>query len=352
MTGISGKRLWWTLSLIVAAACAGVWFFAQDGKLGKAAAAPNTVQTVPSVPGRIASRGRIEPLDGIMHLSARSISGQPSIVGELHVKEGDWVRAGQVIAILDSHRQLEATVRDLEAQVEVARQRLAAVKMGGKKADTAAGEAEIARLQAVLADARQGADRYEDLYRKGSATITERDQRQLQVETTLQAINAAKARLAGVNEVRDADVDLAEEEVRAAQASVSRVEAELEASVVHAPSEGRVLKVDAHAGEEVGSQGLIELARTDRMCVIAEVYESDVSRVRAGQSATVSGDALKTPLRGTVVSIGTQVAKDSLTSIDPVSMTDARVVEVKILLNDHEEAARLIHAQVTAIIEP
>jgi hypothetical protein len=45
------------------------------------------------------------------------------------------------------------------------------------------------------------------------------------------------------------------------------------------------------------------------------------------------------------------VAKDSLTSTDPVSISDARVVEVKIRLDDNDEAARLIHAQVTAIIQ-
>ena len=350
MAGKSIRLFWWIL-LPIAVAAIGVWLFERSVEREKTAAAASQVK--PSqLPGRISSLGRIEPQDGIIRVSARSISGQPSIVGELRVKDGDWVKAGQVIAVLDSHKQMEAIVRDLESQVAVAQQRVATVKAGGKKADTTAGEAEIARLQVVLTNDRLDADRYEDLFRKGSATIAERDQRRLAVDTTVQAIKAAQARVASLSEVREVDVKLAEEEVRAAQANVARAEVELQASIVHAPSNGKVLRVRAHAGEEIGPEGLIELGRTDRMYVIAEVDESDVSRVRVGQAATISGQALKSPLSGKVDFIGTRVARDSLEPTDPVSLTDARVVEVKILLDNSDEASRFIHGQVTAVIEP
>lgn len=301
---------------------------------------------------RISSLGRIEPFEGIIRVSARSISGQPSIVSELRVKEGDWVKPGQVIATLDSREQLEAVVHDLEARAAVAQQRVATAKAGGKKADTAAGQAEIARLEAVLANARNDRDRYEELYRKGAATVTERDQRRMLVETTTQAINAAKARLAGVDEVREADVRLAEAELQSAEASIARARAEAQASLIRAPSEGRVLKIHAHKGEEVGPKGLLELGRTDLMYVIAEVFESDISRVRVGQTATISGEALKAPLHGKVAYIGVQVARDNIAPTDPLSLSDSRVVEVKIRLDESQEAARLIHGQVTAVIEP
>ncbi len=351
MTGKRRTFVWWWLLPIAIAAAAGAWFYQRQTEQAKAEAAAASAKPVDS-PSRIACRGKIEPVDGIVRVSARSISGQPSIVGELRVKEGDHIRTGQVIAVLDSHRQMEAAVRDLEAQVAVAQQRVASVKAGGKKADTAAGEAEIARLEALLAHQQRDADRYEDLYRKASATVGERDQRQVEVATTALAIKAARARVAGVDEVRDVDVRLAEEEVRAAQANVARAQAELEASIIHAPSDGQVLSIHAHRGEEIGPEGLIELVATDRMDVIAEVDESDVNRVRLGQSATVSGGALKAPLHGKVEYIGMRVGKDTLVPADPVSLSDARVVEVKIRLDSVEDAARLIHGQVTAIIEP
>ena len=351
LTGRNKKILWWIFLLAAASAAACAWFLTSASREASRAATVAPA-TVPQPPRRISSLGRIEPFDGIVRVSARSLSGQPSIVSELRVKEGDWVKAGQILAVLDSRPQLEAVVHDLDARVAVAQQRLAVAKAGGKKADTTAGQAEIARLEAVLANARQEADRYEDLYRKGSATVTERDQRRVLVDTTVQAINVAKARVAGVDEIREADVNLAEAEVRSAQASVARAGVEVEVSVVRAPSAGRVLKVNARKGEEVGPKGIVELGRTDRMCVIAEVFESDVNRVQVGQAATITGEALKAPLHGKVEFIGMQVAKDNLAQTDPVSLSDARVVEVKIRLNESEEASRLIHGQVTALIEP
>src|SRR6202000_2274895 len=100
------------------------------------------------------------------------------------------------------------------------------------------------------------------------------------------------------------------------QANVARAEVELQASIVHAPSAGQVLKVHAHPGEEIGPEGLIELVSTDKMYVIAEVDESDVNRVHVGQTATITGDSLKTPLKGKVEFIGMRVAKNGLASTD------------------------------------
>ncbi|HJZ95126.1 MAG TPA: hypothetical protein VKE70_01385, partial [Candidatus Solibacter sp.] len=79
---------------------------------------------------------------------------------ELKVQEGDWVKPGQVVAVLDSHRQLQEAVRDLNAQVVVAQSRLAIARTGARKGDLAAQQAEIARLEAALAGARINADRY------------------------------------------------------------------------------------------------------------------------------------------------------------------------------------------------
>ena len=346
-----GRKLFWSILVLTAvAAGTGLWFFNASAQQAKTTAAEPVKTSSP--PGRVAGIGRIEPLDGTLIVSARSLSGQPSIVSELRVKEGDWVKSGEVIAVLDSHRQMEAAVQDLEARIAVAQQRVEAVKAGGKKSDTAAGMAEIARLEAVLGDARQDADRYDALYARGSATVSERNQRRVLVATTIEAINEQKARVAGTDEVREADVKLAQAEVESARASVARARAELESSIIRTPSPGRVLKVNAHKGEEVGSQGVVELGRTDRMYVVAEVFESDIDRVRVGQAATVVGGALKSPLHGKVESIGLKVGKDSLAQIDPVSLTDARVIEVKIRLDESEPAAGLIHGQVTATIGP
>jgi HlyD family secretion protein len=305
-------------------------------------------------PAKVSCLGRLEPKDGIVSISVRSLSGQPSIVGELKVHEGDWVKAGQVVAVLDSHRQLEEAARNLNAQVAVAQSRLAVAKTTGvRKSDLAAQQAEIARLEASLSGAKVNADRVQALFDKQAATVTERDQSRLQVETTTQLLNGARSRLASLEEgVRDVDVKLAEADVQAALANVARAQVDVEPTIVHAASSGRVLKIHAHPGEEVGPQGVLELGHTDQMYAIAEVVESDVRRVRIGQKATVTTEALTEPLQGEVESIGTQVIKGDLPPGDPGAFSDARVVEVKIRLDNSDAASHLIHGKVTVVIEP
>lgn len=303
-------------------------------------------------PSNIACLGHIEPKDGVALISARSLSGQPSIIDDLKVREGDWVKTNQVLAVLDSHDQLQTAVEDAEGRVLVAETRLALVQAGARNGDIAAQEAEVARFEAELGTYKAEYERYNALYQKQAVTVSEYAKRALVVSDAEQMVRQAEARLTSMKEVRDVDLRLAEAEVRAATAGVARAKAELAASVVHAPFDGQVLKVHAHLGEEVGATGVLELAKTDQMYVVAEVYESDVGRVRKDQKATITGDALKKPLQGKVEAIGNQIAKNEVANLDPVSLSDTRIVEVKIRLDDSAVASHLVHARVNVVIQP
>jgi HlyD family secretion protein len=107
----------------------------------------------------------------------------------------------------------------------------------------------------------------------------------------------------------------------------------------------------AEPGELVGVEGLLELGRVDRMYAIAEVYETEISRVRAGQQATVTSDALPGMLTGTVRFIRPKVQKQDEIGTDPAARKDARIVEVGVLLEESEAAARLSNLQVEVLID-
>src|SRR5262249_48645524 len=110
---------------------------------------------------------------------------------------------------------------------------------------------------------------------------------------------------------------------------------------VLAPSDGKVLKVLAHPGELVGpAQPLLQLADTSRMVVLAEVYETDLAKVRVGQAAHVRSRTFTQPLRGTVEVIGGMIAKNRIYDVDPTADVDRRVFEVRIQLD--EEASKQV----------
>src|SRR5262249_9013640 len=154
------------------------------------------------------------------------------------------------------------------------------------------------------------------------------------VERNKRTLDAAKERLKSLEEVRKEDVAVQAAQLAAAVAQVERAKADLERMVVRAPANGRVLRLYGHPGEEVGAHGILELGKTNQMYAIAEVYEADIVRVRVGQKATLTGELVPEGLSGTVTQIGSQVTKSELLPIDPAAYADARVIRVKIQLEN------------------
>ena len=86
----------------------------------------------------------------------------------------------------------------------------------------------------------------------------------------------------------------------------------------------------------------LELGATDRMEAVAEVYESDINRVRVGQPVTLLSEngGFSGSLQARVLRISPQVRQRQVLSTDPTGDADARVVEVRLAL-DPEAAARV-----------
>jgi HlyD family secretion protein len=220
--------------------------------------------------------------------------------------------------------------------------------------ETAAQAATIARLEAELHNAELEEQRYQYLQVEGAVSASLRDSKQLTGDTARQRLNEAQAALSRIRqsrqsqiaeaqatltqiaEVRPVDVEVARSQLAKAQAGVARAKAELDLAVVRSPQDGQVLKIHTRPGELVGSNGIISLGQTQRMVAVAEVYELDVSRIREGQSASVisKNNAFPDVLHGKVVEVGLEINKKDVLNTDPAAQFDARVVEVKVLLDE------------------
>ena len=279
----------------------------------------------------VAALGRLEPEGGIIRLAAPStpLSLGGNVLAQLLVNEGDEVSAGQLLAVTDVEPALNAAVRVAEAELSLER----------KAAEASRSKAEEA---CVIADVQaREANRRTSLLERDLASQEEVDQSQGDAEAQAASCTAARANA----EVAAAAIDLAE-------AVLARRQAELDRAFIKAPFDGRVLRVLAEPGEYVGPEGLLELGRVGQMFAIAEVYETDIRRVRPGQAATITSDALAGDLTGTVAFIRPKVQKQDEIGTDPAARKDARIIEVGIRLADSAAAASFTNLQVEVVIAP
>lgn len=335
----------------------------------------------------VTALGRLEPRGEVIKISA-PISAQGSRVEQLLVNEGDWVKAQQVIAILDSRNRLQTAVDEATEQVRVAQANLARVKAGAKtgeieaqqatiarieverRNDIEAQTATVARLEAELENARIEYQRHHMLYGTGAISASLRDSKHLEMETAQkrlqeasaslnrirlaqqQQLNEAKATLERIAEVRPVDVEVAAAEVAASEAALKRTQANLEQAEVRVPQEGQVIEIHTRPGELVSSQGIAEIGQTSQMYAVAEVYESDISKIELGQQARVSSNSLPYELQGSVEQIGLQIQRQEVINTDPSANIDARIVEVRVRLDQvsSQKVVGLTNLQVKVVI--
>lgn len=239
------RRIWLWL-LLAAGLGAGAYFM-----FGQPPAAQTVYTTEPAVRGNltvtVTATGTLQPRNQVDVSS--ELSG---ILRSVLVDDNDTVRAGQVIAELD-------TVT-LTAQVERSRAALASAR------------ARVAQSEATIAETNRTFDRTQSL-----------TARQYASEGALDIARANQARAAASRESAQADV-------RVAEAELKQIETNLAKTKLYSPIDGLVLKRSAEPGQTVASsfQAPVLFTLADdlrRMELQVDVDEADIGKVRAGQRA-------------------------------------------------------------------
>jgi HlyD family secretion protein len=172
------------------------------------------------------------------------------------------------------------------------------------------------------------------------------------VQTLMAEISQEQAKLAELNEVRPADIRIAQAQLEKAKIAVEQKQAALRDSEVRVPVAGQILKINTRIGEQVNiSQGIVELAQTEQMYAIAEVAEVDINKIHQGQLATITSEYGSFKGEGTVAQISLQVGRKQTQEASgntPTTDKESRVVAVKIKISsiDSIKVARLTNLQV------
>jgi HlyD family secretion protein len=392
------------------------------GQMGKT----SVTESKPIVPIAeiVTALGRLEPETEVIKLSA-PLALDGDRISQLLVKEGDNVKVGQVIAILQSRDLLKNALIQSMKQVEVAKAKLAQIKAGAKsgeiqeqsaivdrvkaqytgdkqaqaeniarisaqwEGDRIAQTATINKLTAELKNAESEYQRYQQLFSEGAISNSVIDSKRLNVETAKQILNESQAVLKRINttankqlseakialnrinntsnkeisetqgklnsiaEIRPVDVALARTEVESAIANLNRAKTELEAAYIRAPMTGQIIKIHARVGEKIDNPGVADFAQTNTMMAVAEVYQTDISKIKLGQKAIITSQGFTGELKGVVQQIGLQVKRQNVFSDQPGENLDSRIIEVKIRLNpeDSKKVSGLTNLQVQTAIK-
>jgi HlyD family secretion protein len=273
----------------------------------------------------VACMGKVVPGDRIAKLTANSPAGSQVVIKQIFVKKGDFVEAGAPIAILSGIDKAKASLERAEAV-------LSAVKT--------ASAIRIQQQKNLVEDMKGSFNQNKRILDEKDPPRREREELEYEQESLARKISQAEGMLKLV-EANEANV------VAEARAVVEESKKHYAEFTLYSPISGEIIELHTERGEAVGMEGVCEIANTRNMFVDAEVYIADIAKIKEGDKAEITSDALKgKTFAGTVVQISGYVKSNKLFSSDPSDYSNTRVVIAKIKLNNSAEFQNLIGSQV------
>lgn len=306
------KRWLWAVAVLAILGAGGA-----SWAVFSAPAAPSLPSTMPvtrgSVEETVLATGIIEA-SSLVSVGAE-VSGS---IKSLNVALGDNVRAGDVIAEIDSLNQenavkaAEAALANIEAQKEI--------------------------QEASLAQSRVALARAETL--NGDKLVSDAD-----LQTAQLAVRTGEAQLKAIAA-----------QIQQAELSVESARLDLDRTRIVAPSDGTVVAVAVEVGQSVNASSstptIVKIANLDRMVVKAEISEADVPRVEPGQKVyfTILGDP-NNPIEATLRAVEPapeSIASDSTTSSSSSAIYYNGLFDVE---NSDHRLRISMTAQVTIVLQ-
>jgi len=237
---------------------------------------------------------------------------------ELKVAEGDRVKAGDLVAELDT-RDTELALQRADADRAQADAQLRLLLAGSRpqdvrqaQAQAAAADADVAAASADLTNAQADLDRYEALLRANAGSQKQRDDAKARRDVAIERVNAAKERARSADETasrvkagpRRQEIDAARARLASVDAQIATLQKSLHDATVTSPVGGVVTEKLVNVGELVAARApLVVITDLDDAWGEVFVDEPTVPRMTLGQPATLYTDAGGQGIQGKVTYI-------------------------------------------------
>jgi len=228
-------------------------------------------------------------------LEAPLVDLAPKVAGrvvEILVREGDRVKAGDLLVKLDLGETAIAVERDRQG-VQSAAARLEDLRLGSRDAELRGAEQEIADRRAAVELAKPELERQQALLSKKVGTPRDVDVARATLERAQANLRMSEERLKLLREgFRKYQTEQARVDVDRARSVLRQSETVAKESEIRAPADGVVLHRMAEPGLLLGpGVPALTLAFANRLYVRTFVPETQLGRVKPGQPAEVTVDA-------------------------------------------------------------
>jgi ABC exporter DevB family membrane fusion protein len=319
-----------TIIILSVAAVAAILLAATHGRPTSRKPAP-----VVSDNGIISAAGRVEPISEDIRVGAE-IAGK---LREVRVDEGDHVRRGQILAVLNND-EYAARIASERAEVAIREAELRRIVNGSRTQERGEAFASVREAEAVMNNARAELERRSSLFQSGDISRSDFERTEREYQVAKARYEAAGQHHAFVDaEPREEDRARAQASLDLARAQLRESEALLAKTIVRSPSDGVVLRRQLRAGESVDDKPgspIFTLADDSVLRVRVDVDETDVARIAVGRPAWVTAEAFgERKFYGHVVRVGEELGRKRVRTEEPTERTDTKILETLVELDGH-----------------
>jgi len=190
------------------------------------------------------------------------------------------------------------------------------LEAGSRKEEIEQAKAQVESQKSALEKLKLNKDRMEKLYSKGMATLEEKQNAYWDYQQGVAKLSEVEALCKQTVEgPRKEDIEAARAQLSTRQEELEQVEDNLEKTTITAPFNGVIVKKHKEIGEWINeSEALADIINIEKILIHTNISEKDIAKVKRGQSADVSFDALPNQeLKGTVKEIIPQADTQSRT---------------------------------------
>ncbi len=301
----------------------------------EAGPAPTAVKAIDS--RLIVAPGRIEAISENIAIGTQ-LDGRLTSVP---VEEGQSVKRGQIIAVLDN-ADFAARVRLADAAIKEREAELLRLKNGSRAEARLEAAAQLREAEVILDHARLERDRRRKILDRGAISQSEFDSMDREFRAAEARVETLRQRLALIkDETRQEDILRAEAEIERARAQKAEAESMLAKTIIRSPIDGVILRRHKQAGESVSTSlnnPILVVGDTSRLRVRVDIDETDVAKISLGQRATIRAAAFgDKEFTGSIVRIGSILGRKNVMTDEPTERVDRKVLETLVELHPGQQ---------------